>query len=116
MSEITMAGSGAMIRTGQPVKNDLLAQFVAYIDRSPKTTRTYLTNLRQFVAWLRYADIEQPARADVITFREWLAAEHEAIEWTAAAPGWRYRLAAVARRLTPEQLEQLANIAAAMRQ
>lgn len=92
MSEITIAGSGALIQTGQPIKNDLLAQFVAYIDRSPKTTRTYLTNLRQFVAWLRYADIEQPARADVITFREWLAAEHEAIEWTAAAPGWRYRL------------------------
>ena len=92
MGEIIAAGSGAMIRTGQPVKNDLLAQFVAYIDRSPKTTRTYLTNLRQFVAWLRYAGIEQPAREDVIAFREWLAAEHEAIEWAAEAPGWRYRL------------------------
>ena len=90
MGEIIATG-GAMI-TGQPVKGDMLAQFVAYIDRSPKTARTYLTNLRQFVAWLRYEGIEQPARQDIISYREWLAAEHEAIELAPEAPGWRYRL------------------------
>lgn len=91
MSEIATAG-GAMIRMEQPIKNDLPAQFVAYIDRSPKTTRTYLTNLRQFVAWLRYEGIEQPQRGDIILYREWLAAEHEAIELVSEAPGWRYRM------------------------
>ena len=71
MGEIIATG-GAII--GQPVKNDALAQFVAYIDRSPKTTRTYLANLRQFVAWLRYEGVEQPQRGDIILYREWLAA------------------------------------------
>lgn len=89
MGEIIATG-GAII--GQPVKNEALAQFVAYIDRSPKTTRTYLANLRQFVAWLRFMGIDQPQRGDIILYREWLAGEHEAIELAPEAPGWRYRL------------------------
>lgn len=66
--------------------------FVGYIDRSPKTSRTYLTNLRQFMAWMKYAGIMQPTRSDIINYREWLLAEHDAIELDTAAPaGWKYR-------------------------
>lgn len=90
-SGVIAAGSDVIV-TGLPVSDELVARFVAYIDRSPKTARTYLVNLRQFVAWLWYAGIEQPGRADVMAFRDWLSSEHDAIEWRAEAPGWRYRL------------------------
>ena len=89
--------SNAIITTGaeltaQSMGQNLFAAFVGYIDRSPKTTRTYLTNLRQFMAWMKYAGITAPARQDVINYREWLIAEHDAIEIdTATAQGWRYR-------------------------
>lgn len=89
--------SNAIITTGaeltaQSMGQNLFAAFVAYIDRSPKTTRTYLTNLRQFMAWMKYAGITAPARQDVINYREWLIAEHDAIELDTTAPqGWRYR-------------------------
>ena len=86
MSEIALSG-GTLAQS----KADLMAQFVAYIDRSPKTTSTYLTNLRQYAAWLRHAGIEQPERASIILYREWLAAEHEAIKFSPVYPGWKYQ-------------------------
>lgn len=68
---------------------DLFTGFVAWIDRGEKTARSYLTNLKQFAAWLKYAGVEQPRREDIILYREWLAAEHEAITLTRS--GWMYR-------------------------
>lgn len=46
------------------------ADFVSWIDRPEKTTRTYLTNLKQFAAWMQQNGIKQPARADIITYRQ----------------------------------------------
>lgn len=76
----------------QAMGQNLFVAFVDYIDRSPKTAHTYLTNLRQFMAWMKYAGVAQPARQDVISFREWLIAEHDAIEFDTTTPqGWKYR-------------------------
>ena len=76
----------------QPISNSLFADFVAWIDRSEKTTRSYLTNLRQFMAWLKYAGVQQPTRNDIISYRQWLTAEHDAIQLDPQAPeGWRIR-------------------------
>lgn len=76
----------------QPIGTGLFMRFVEYIDRAPKTTRTYTTNLRQFVAWMKYAGIAQPTRQDVIAYREWLLAEHDAIEFAPeTSAGWKYR-------------------------
>lgn len=71
----------------------LFGQFVEWIDRGEQTTRGYLTNLRQFLVWLRYAGIEQPTRADIIAYRQWIITEHEAItiDNTAGGSGWKYR-------------------------
>ena len=46
--------------------------FVAWIDRPAKTTRTYLNNLRQFAAWMYDNGIKQPIRQDVINYRQFL--------------------------------------------
>lgn len=78
--------------TGQPLSGSLFLDFIRWIDRSEKTTRTYITNLRQFMAWLKYEAIDNPTRADIIAYREWMAQEHEAIALDpGSATGWTYR-------------------------
>lgn len=59
------------------LQESLFYEFVAYIDRSPKTTRTYLTNLRQFMKWLQANGITSPTRADVIAWRDDLTKTHK---------------------------------------
>lgn len=80
---------------------DLIQDFIAYIDRGAKTTETYLTNLKQFIAWLKYEGITQPSRADIIKYRAYLLSEHEAIELAPQNPcGWQYRLDKTGSRYT----------------
>lgn len=67
----------------------LFLDFVKWIDRSEKTTRSYLTNLKQFMAWLAYSGIRNPRREDILSYREWLLREHDAIRLTGT--GWSYR-------------------------
>ena len=64
----------------------MLTSYLEYIDRSERTEKNALANLRQFVAWLRYAGITRPQRGDVIRFRDWLSADHEQIRLT--PEGW----------------------------
>ena len=76
----------------QEITAALFNDFVAFIDRSEKTTRTYLTNLRQFMAWLKYAAITRPVRQDIISYRQWLTAEHDAISFAPdTAAGYTFR-------------------------
>lgn len=76
MEAITIYNRQELAQTFNP---GLFNDFVQWIDRSEKTTRSYLTNLRQFMAWLKYAGIQNPQRSDIIAYRQWLTAEHEAI-------------------------------------
>lgn len=70
----------------------LFYDFIAWIDRSEKTARSYITNFRQFIAWLKYAAIRNPQRQDIISYRQWLTAEHEAIKLDPdSITGWKYR-------------------------
>lgn len=74
------------------ITTELFNDFVVWIDRSEKTTRTYLKNLKQFLAWLKYSMISRPEREDVILYRQWLIAEHEAITLDCtASDGWSFR-------------------------
>lgn len=68
----------------------LFTTFVEWIDRSPKTTRTYLVNLRQFMLWLQYAGVRNPKRDDILSYREWLSIEHIALT-PDPVNGWKYR-------------------------
>lgn len=84
--------SGNAIAAAQELTPDLLGRFTAFIDRSENTTRAYIINLRQFMAYTRYNEIRKPVREDVIAFKEWLQGEHEAIEYAPESPcGWIYR-------------------------
>lgn len=64
----------------------LFSSFVEYVDRTATTTRTYLTNLRQFMAYLRYTATSRPQRHDVIAYRNYLASEHDAIVYAPQMP------------------------------
>ena len=51
---------------------DYFHDYVNWIDRPGKTTRTYLTNLKQFAAWLSDNRITQPTRQDILSYRQYL--------------------------------------------
>ncbi len=71
---------------------ELMNSFIQFIDRTEATTRAYIINLRQFLAWMRYSTVERPTREDIISYRNWLGQEHDAIELHQDSPsGWRYR-------------------------
>lgn len=84
--------------TAQELQPALYDAFISYIDRCEKTTRTYLTNLRQFAAYLTLNGITRPTRDDVIAYRDYLSQDHKPntvkqylqsvrqfFNWTAAA-------------------------------
>ena len=74
--------------------SSLIERFISYIDRTEKTAATYLCNLRQWAAWLRYQRINNPERGDVLAYRSWLQAEHDAIQLDTdgSGNGWKYRV------------------------
>ena len=91
MESMTVYQAGSMTPQ-RDLSGGLFMEFVKYIDRSENTTRAYIINLRQFMSWLRYKGITQPTRADILSYREWLTAEHEAIQLAPeTAQGWEYR-------------------------
>lgn len=80
------------IEAAQSFSPALFVDFVKWVDRCEKTTRGYLTNLKQFAAWMCYTGTTQPTRDSIIQYREWLTAEHDAIRLDpGAAAGWSYR-------------------------
>lgn len=84
--------TAAQITPAAGLQLSLIDEFIKYIDRGEKTTRTYIVNLRQFAAWLKYAGITSPTRQDIISYRQYLTEEHAAIQLDNTNPnGWSYR-------------------------
>lgn len=82
----------AAITPAADLQLDLINNFIGFIDRGEKTTRTYIVNLRQFAAWLKYADVSRPVRQDIISYRQYLTEEHAAIQLDPlSVGGWSYR-------------------------
>lgn len=76
-------------QTPQQFNSGSFADFIEWINRGERTTRTYITNFRQFIAWMQYAEVKNPVRQDIISYRDWLLKEHEAIKLTAAGLSYR---------------------------
>lgn len=74
-------------------QQNLLYEFIAYIDRGEQTTRTYINNLKAFFAWQLYTGRTSPlTRQDIIAYKDYLTQEHDAIKLDPASPeGWTYR-------------------------
>ena len=92
MKDLTPAAA-AIRPAAAPALHDmqsLFAAYIAFLDRSEKTAQSYTKDLQQFSAWLHYKGIEAPGRQDIILYRDYLQAEHEAIAFDPVT-GWRYR-------------------------
>lgn len=97
-TDLIIRTQGAVIQA-QELQAGLFDDFIKFIDRPQKTTRTYCANLRQFYAWLLYERISRPQRRDVMAYRDYLAQEHDAIKLDQDSPqGWAYRTTAAGRR------------------
>ena len=72
MNELQTITTNEIMQTKQ-LQQSLFDEFIAYIDRGEKTTRTYLTNLRQFMKWLQATGTTNPTRADILLYRDYLA-------------------------------------------
>lgn len=48
---------------------DYMDQFYSYLDVATSTIQTYQRALAQFVAWIKRENIEEPSRADIISYR-----------------------------------------------
>lgn len=59
-------------------------------DQSEKTVKTYITNLRQFIAYLSYKAIKNPVENDIKEYKIYLKKPHEAIKLNRDG-SWSYR-------------------------
>lgn len=93
--------NAAVIKPENDLQPVLFERFITFIDRGEKTTQTYITNLRQFLAWLKYEAVNRPVREDIIRYRDYLVAEHEAIKLDSSSiNGWSYRTDNSGNRIT----------------
>ena len=101
MNSMITVNQTAVVADYKTLDFNLFDRFIAYVDRSDKTMQTYITNLRQFAAWLSYAAIDRPERADVISYRQYLLSDHHAIRLDRdSITGWSYRTDASGHRVT----------------
>lgn len=92
MNALTINNMTAAVVPANDLPPVLFDDFISFIDRGEKTTHTYITNLRQFAAWMAYRAIRRPAREDILFYRQWLMAEHDAIQLDpCSVTGWTYR-------------------------
>lgn len=92
MNALAVNGTAAAIVPANDLPPVLFNDFISFIDRGEKTTHTYITNLRQFAAWLAYMSITKPQRQDIILYRDYLTTEHDAIYLEpGSVNGWMYR-------------------------
>lgn len=61
----------------QAISSNLFYDFVKWIDRSEKTTRTYLTNLKQFMAFCERENVTKPTRETILFYRQYLSESHK---------------------------------------
>lgn len=88
---MTPATTQAATITDNALLNDgVLLDYITYIDRSERTTRAYIYNLRMFAAYMAYTKTTAPTRQTVLNYRSFLMGEHPAIMFDSVS-GWRYQ-------------------------
>lgn len=55
----------------------LFTRWASFVDAAPKTIETYSKAIKQFMIWLQQNGIKQPARADIIAYRDELKRTHK---------------------------------------
>lgn len=78
MTQTTTTTTTTKLLPASDLSPSLALQFVAYIDRSEKTTKTYINNLKQFFLYLQENETRQPNRETIINYRDFLAKNYKA--------------------------------------
>lgn len=73
MNNLVIANNN-QIRSKQEIQAGLFNEFIAYLDASKNTVKTYTTGLKQFFNYLAINGIKDPDRQDVIAYRDELKA------------------------------------------
>lgn len=71
MNEIAVLDR-AELTAQQTVSAELFIRYIAFLDASPKTTETYTRDLKQLFMFLQERGINQPTRADILAFKDYL--------------------------------------------
>ena len=58
--------------------SELASKYIAYIDATPATVTTYARAIKQFILYLTNNGITEPTRADILAYKQSLAAAHKA--------------------------------------
>lgn len=73
MNNLVIANNN-QIQNKQEIQAELFNKFIAYLDTSKNTVKTYTTGLKQFFNYLAINGIKNPDRQDVIAYRDELKA------------------------------------------
>lgn len=76
MNELAI-NQNTKVRAINNFNTELFTRWTNYIDAKPKTVETYTKAINQFLYWLNDNGIKQPTRADIIAFKEYIAASHK---------------------------------------
>lgn len=68
MYDLTISNSNALTK-GKTIQ-DLMQEWVSFLDVKPKTAQTYTRNIKPFIEYLAFNGISDPQRADVIAYRD----------------------------------------------
>ena len=75
MNEIARINTTELNRAG--FSEDLMARYIAYLDRSPKTVQSYTRALKPFFTYLAENGITAPTRDDVLAYKTQLKEGHK---------------------------------------
>ena len=76
MNELTVIDRGEVV-TQNTFTTELFSRWTSFIDAKPKTIETYTRNIRPFIYFLADNGIKNPAREDIIAFRESMKGSHK---------------------------------------
>lgn len=77
MNELTTINATGEIVKADAITDDLFTRFIAYLDLSEKSVKTYTTAIRYFMQYLADNGITAPTRQDILAYREHLEADHK---------------------------------------
>lgn len=74
---LALAGNTQIIEEPAFNADELYNKFAMFIDASPKTVKTYMGAVRQFIGWLKAKSIDKPIRENILEYRDELKASYK---------------------------------------
>jgi len=75
MEQLTIVSTNAIAEKG--LNAEYFSRWTSFIDASPKTVETYSKAIKQFILYLSNNGISNPVRDDIVSYRDYLKAEHK---------------------------------------